>query len=89
MGILFYISKLGFLCIRFLSLLGCLVKFIFIAINSLFSGPFYLRNFLHQLFTIGFLSLPVIGLTAIFTGAALALQIFSGGARFNAENVVP
>ena len=25
----------------------------------------------------------------IFTGAALALQIFSGGARFNAENVVP
>jgi phospholipid/cholesterol/gamma-HCH transport system permease protein len=38
---------------------------------------------------IGFLSLPVVGLTALFTGGALALQIYSGGARFNAEAVVP
>ena len=36
-----------------------------------------------------FLSLPVVGLTTIFTGAALALQIYSGGTRFNAESVVP
>jgi phospholipid/cholesterol/gamma-HCH transport system permease protein len=28
-------------------------------------------------------------LTAVFTGGALALQIYSGGARFNAESVVP
>ena len=34
-------------------------------------------------------SLPVVGLTAVFTGAALALQIYSGGTRFNAESVVP
>ncbi|NKX72018.1 ABC transporter permease, partial [Rhodobacteraceae bacterium R_SAG1] len=34
-------------------------------------------------------SLPVVGLTAIFTGGALALQIYAGGARFNAEAVVP
>ncbi|MEM6727175.1 MAG: ABC transporter permease, partial [Pseudomonadota bacterium] len=38
---------------------------------------------------IGYFSLPVVGLTALFTGGALALQIFSGGARFNAEAVVP
>ena len=37
----------------------------------------------------GYFSLPVVGLTAIFTGGALALQIYSGGARFNAEAVVP
>lgn len=29
------------------------------------------------------------GLTALFTGGALALQIYAGGARFNAEAVVP
>ncbi|MEM9726672.1 MAG: ABC transporter permease, partial [Pseudomonadota bacterium] len=29
------------------------------------------------------------GLTALFTGAVLALQIHIGGARFNAESVVP
>ncbi len=28
-------------------------------------------------------------LTALFTGGALALQIYAGGARFNAETVVP
>ncbi len=38
---------------------------------------------------IGFFSLPVVGLTTIFTGGALALQIYAGGARFSAEAVVP
>ncbi len=38
---------------------------------------------------IGYFSLPVVGMTALFTGAALALQIYAGGARFNAESVVP
>ena len=41
------------------------------------------------LMQIGWFSLPVVGLTAIFTGGALALQIYAGGARFNAEAVVP
>jgi len=30
-----------------------------------------------------------VGLTALFTGGALALQIYAGGARFNAEAIVP
>jgi phospholipid/cholesterol/gamma-HCH transport system permease protein len=42
-----------------------------------------------QLVNIGFFSLPVVGLTAVFTGAALALNIFTGGGRFNAEQVMP
>jgi phospholipid/cholesterol/gamma-HCH transport system permease protein len=32
---------------------------------------------------------PVVGLTAIFTGGALALNIYTGGSRFNAESFVP
>lgn len=51
--------------------------------------PFYGRELLHALFTIGWQSLPVVGLTALFTGGALALQIYAGGARFSAEAVVP
>ena len=51
--------------------------------------PFYFREFGHALMQIGWFSLPVVGLTALFTGGALALQIYSGGARFNAESVVP
>ena len=42
-----------------------------------------------QIMQIGWLSLPVVGLTAFFTGAALALQIYSGGVRFQASDVVP
>jgi len=33
--------------------------------------------------------LPVVGLTALFTGGALALQIYAGSARFSAEFAVP
>jgi phospholipid/cholesterol/gamma-HCH transport system permease protein len=51
--------------------------------------PFYPREFAHALMNIGWLSLPVVGMTALFTGGALALQIYAGGARFNAESVVP
>ena len=42
-----------------------------------------------QMLHIGWLSLPVVRLTALFTGAALALQIHSGGERFQAGDVVP
>jgi phospholipid/cholesterol/gamma-HCH transport system permease protein len=51
--------------------------------------PFYLRELGTSMLQIGWFSLPVVGLTAIFTGGALALQIYAGGSRFNAEAVVP
>lgn len=58
-------------------------------ISHLIRPPFYFREFAHSLLQIGWLSLPVVGMTALFTGGALALQIYAGGARFNAETVVP
>jgi phospholipid/cholesterol/gamma-HCH transport system permease protein len=57
--------------------------------QPLFRPPFYPRELAQQLLHIGWLSLPVVGLTALFTGGALALQIYAGGSRFNAEAVVP
>lgn len=51
--------------------------------------PYYFRIFRQAILNIGFFSLPVVGLTALFTGGALALQIYAGGARFSAEAVVP
>ncbi|PTV94622.1 phospholipid/cholesterol/gamma-HCH transport system permease protein [Rhodobacter aestuarii] len=58
-------------------------------LGHLLRPPFYRREFFVALMQIGWLSLPVVGLTALFTGAALALQIYAGGARFSAESVVP
>jgi phospholipid/cholesterol/gamma-HCH transport system permease protein len=59
------------------------------AIASIFSPPLFIGQFLRQCWQIGYLSLPVIGITAVFIGAALALNIYVGGARFNAEQFVP
>ena len=36
----------------------------------------------------GFYSLPVVGLTTIFAGMVIALQSYSGFARFGAESAV-
>lgn len=58
-------------------------------LSHLLRPPFYGREFANALMQIGYFSLPVVGLTAFFTGGALALQIYSGGARFSAEAVVP
>ncbi len=38
---------------------------------------------------IGYFSLPVVGLTAFFTGGVLALQIYIGSDRYGAEAFVP
>ena len=59
------------------------------ALGSIFSPPYFVGQLGRQCFQIGYLSLPVIGLTAVFIGAALALNIYVGGARFNAESFVP
>lgn len=59
------------------------------AARGLVSPGFSLPRLAEQLLRIGWLSLPVVGLTALFTGAALALQINAGGERFQAGDVVP
>lgn len=51
--------------------------------------PFYWPQFLRQCVDIGFYSLPVVGLTAIFTGMVLALQSYTGFSRFAAESAIP
>ncbi len=53
------------------------------------AGPYYPRQILRQMLDIGFYSLPVVGLTAFFTGMVLALQSFTGFARFQAESAIP
>ncbi len=89
MNILSPIGTLGRTALMFLASVGRVALFGFSAIGHMFRPPFYGREFGLALLNIGWLSLPVVGLTAIFTGAALALQIYAGGARFNAEAVVP
>ena len=72
-----------------LASIGRLVLFAAKAIAHAVLPPYYPARLAEQLFVIGWFSLPVVGLTALFTGAALAQQIFIGGSRFNASATVP
>jgi phospholipid/cholesterol/gamma-HCH transport system permease protein len=58
------------------------------AIRHCLTPPFYPRLILQQFLQIGYFSLPVVGLTAIFSGAVMALQSYSGFSRFNAESTI-
>ena len=59
------------------------------AVAATVSPPLFLGQTARQAMQIGYYSLPVVGITAVFIGAALALNIYVGGARFNAEQFVP
>ena len=84
-----FLSLIGRAFLAFLAEVGRLARFAFQAISALVTPPLYVRATFVQMTLIGYNSLPVVGLTALFTGAALAQQIFVGGSRFNAESVVP
>ena len=68
---------------------GHLSLFVLLTLSHVLRPPLYLRELGLQMLRIGYYSLPVVGLTTLFTGGALALQIYAGGARFSAEAVVP
>jgi len=72
-----------------LASIGRVAIFLAQTLGHLVRPPFYPRELGHQLLHIGWLSLPVVGMTAFFTGGALALQIYAGGSRFDAEAVLP
>jgi phospholipid/cholesterol/gamma-HCH transport system permease protein len=83
------LAAIGRPVIDLLAALGRLLLFALAGLGRALTPPFYPARFAAQVGQIGWLSLPVVGLTALFTGAALAQQIFVGGSRFNAESTVP
>ncbi|TMV08877.1 ABC transporter permease [Ruegeria sediminis] len=83
------LAGLGRSVLTLLAAFGRVALFTLDALSHIVRPPFYPREFGVALMHMGWLSLPVVGLTAVFTGGALALQIYAGGARFNAEAVVP
>ncbi len=83
------LRKLGRTFLAFLAAAGRLVLFTLEAISHTVRPPFFLGHIGRQMVEIGYYSLPVVGLTAIFTGMVLALQSYTGFARFSAESAIP
>ena len=67
---------------------GRLTVFAVEGLSHVFRPPFYGRQFLRAMMEIGYLSLPVVALTAVFTGMVLALQSSTGLSRFAADSAV-
>lgn len=67
---------------------GRLSVFTWRGLSHTIRPPFYWRLIAQQMLYIGYFSLPVVALTAFFTGGVLALQIYYGGDQFNTESIV-
>ncbi len=68
--------------------LGRIILLLSSVIKELFTPPLNIKNTLKQMFEIGVSSLPVVVITAVFTGMVLALQSYTGFKRFGAETLV-
>lgn len=82
------LAAVGRVFLGFLEHTGRLAVFTAVALSHCVRRPIYHRLIGRQMLEIGYFSLPVVGLTAIFTGMVLALQSHTGFARFQAEGAV-
>lgn len=57
-------------------------------LSHLVRPPFYLRLFARAFVEFAYFSLPVVALTAVFSGMVIALQSYTGFARFGATTAI-
>jgi phospholipid/cholesterol/gamma-HCH transport system permease protein len=82
------LATLGEYALATLSEIGRVSIFSATGVSNCFAPPFYFREIFRQIIAVGFYSLPIVGLTAVFAGMVLALQTYVGFTRFNAEGAV-
>ncbi len=83
-----FLSHIGQTTLRFFQLIGEFSCFLAKTISAGFTYPWYPLLILRQCMNIGFYSLPVVGMTALFSGMVLALQSYTGFSRFQAEGAI-
>ena len=67
---------------------GDITLFALKALSHLVRPPFYGRLFVRAFVEFSYFSLPVVSLTAIFSGMVIALQSYSGFARYGATSAI-
>jgi phospholipid/cholesterol/gamma-HCH transport system permease protein len=83
-----FLAAVGRAVIAACHVTGQVALFAGTGVSHIVRPPFYGRLFLKALVDIGYFSLPVVALTAVFTGMVLALQSYTGFARFSAQSAV-
>ena len=84
-----FFAPIGRAVLALLGQIGSLTMFMVDAVVACVRPPIYWLHIVRQMMRIGYFSLPVVGLTAFFTGGVLALQIYIGASRYGAESFVP
>ncbi len=79
---------LGRTMLVFLESTGTFAFFTIRAVSHIFRPPFFWPQLMRQFIDIGYYCLPVVGLTTLFSGMVLALQSYTGFARFSAEGAI-
>ncbi len=82
------LAVIGRVVIGLFTQTGRLFLFFWASVSQLLRPPLFFGLVLKQIMVIGYNSLPVVGLTAFFTGGVLVLQITTGN-RLGAESFVP
>lgn len=82
-------AAIGRVTLGFFRETGKLSLFTADSVSGVVRPPVYWWLIAQQMMRIGYFSLPVVGLTAFFTGGVLALQIYNGASRYGAESFVP
>jgi phospholipid/cholesterol/gamma-HCH transport system permease protein len=73
-----FLAAIGRSALAFFASVGRLFLFAGVTLSHIVRPPFYLKLLLRQMMQIGYNSLPVVGLTSLFTGMVLALQSHTG-----------
>jgi phospholipid/cholesterol/gamma-HCH transport system permease protein len=82
------IELIGRTIILFAEGIGQILILLLQVLKQMLRPPLEIRNTFKQMLEIGVRSLPVVLITAIFTGMVFALQTYTGFKRFGAEAVV-
>jgi phospholipid/cholesterol/gamma-HCH transport system permease protein len=82
------LQSIGRALLSFFQKAGHFSLFALTALSHVVRPPFYPRTVGRLFLDIGFYSLPVVGLTAAFSGMVLALQSYSGFSSFNSESTI-
>lgn len=67
---------------------GRIILLLYSTLKWLLRPPFEIKSIFRQMHEIGVKSIPVVVITALFTGMVLALQSYTGFKRFGAEGLV-
>jgi len=79
------LRTIGAAMLGMLATIGQLTLFMLNSVSNFVRPPIYFRLVGRQMIDVGYYSLPVVGLTTLFSGMVIALQSYTGATRVTAD----